>query len=93
VKQKLHCESKTEMEIIDNDWGGVRIRAAMSPTQVLLLAFLIGFFAGLRSLTAPADCLGRVFGLAEGAESSFVDWHGAGGCSVHAVGVGGARHR
>jgi len=33
---------------------GVRIRAVMTATQVLVFAFLIGFFAGLRSLTAPA---------------------------------------
>ena len=32
----------------------MRIRAVMAPTQVLLFAFLIGFFAGLRSLTPPA---------------------------------------
>jgi uncharacterized membrane protein len=32
----------------------VRILAAMAPAQVLLFAFLIGFFAGLRSLTPPA---------------------------------------
>jgi uncharacterized membrane protein len=32
----------------------VRIRVAMAPTQVLLFAFLIGFFTGLRSLTPTA---------------------------------------
>jgi uncharacterized membrane protein len=32
----------------------VRIRAGMALTQVWLFAFLIGFFAGLRSLTPPA---------------------------------------
>ena len=32
----------------------MRIRAAMAPAQVLLFAFLIGFFTGLRSLTPTA---------------------------------------
>jgi len=32
----------------------VRIRAAMAPAQVLLFAFLIGFFTGLRCLTPTA---------------------------------------
>ena len=32
----------------------MRIRAVMAATQVLLLAFLIGFFTGLRSLTPTA---------------------------------------
>jgi uncharacterized membrane protein len=32
----------------------VRIRTAMAPAQVLLFAFLIGFFTGLRSLTPTA---------------------------------------
>jgi uncharacterized membrane protein len=32
----------------------MKIRAAMAPVQVLLLALLIGFFAGLRSLAPPA---------------------------------------
>src|SRR5947209_15714853 len=32
----------------------IRRRLSMDPSQVLLLAFLIGVVAGLRSLTAPA---------------------------------------
>jgi uncharacterized membrane protein len=40
--------------VIDNARLARQRGAVMTPTQVLLFAFLIGVFAGLRSLTAPA---------------------------------------
>lgn len=64
----------------------------MAAAQVLLFAFLIGFCGVAVFDRASGDCLGRAFGLAEGAKSSFVDWHSASGHYFHAVGVSGARH-
>ena len=40
----------------------------------LLLTFLIGFFAGLRSLMAPDDCVGCAPGLAEDPAPALPHW-------------------
>ena len=41
-------------EVLDNQQGAEQVVATMTSTQLLALAFLIGVFGGLRSLTPPA---------------------------------------